>query len=106
MIANNKNPADEDRNIESYCKEKKDKISKLNDYKQGYNVDKFILDLKLYFNEEVDFNLKRIRKTVGEPGKLDQLIKKAEEKNTHPVTEFVQELFKDLGSSGDIPWEP
>ena len=106
MVNNNKNPAEKDRNIENYRKEKKGKISKLGDYKHDYNLDKFILDLKMYFEDEVDFNIEKIHKILEEPGKLDQLIKKAEKRNTHPVTEFVQELFKDLGSSGDIPWEP
>ena len=106
MVSNNKNPAEEDRNIKGYRKEKKDKISKLDNYKDDYSVDKLILDLKRYFEDEVDFNIEKIRKTLEEPGKLDQLIKKAKKENTHPVTEFIQEIFKDLGSSGDIPWEP
>ena len=106
MTDNRKNPDNEEKDIESYRKAKKDKIARLSDYKSGYDVDKFILDLELYFNNEVDFNLKKIRQTLEAPGKLDQLIEKAKSKETHPVTEFIQELFKDLGSSGDIPWEP
>ena len=106
MVDKQKNPDNEEKDIDKCRKAKKDKISQLGDYKHDYNVDKFILDLKSYFNNEVDFNLKKIRQEIEAPGKLEQLIQKAKSKDTHPVTEFVQELFKDLGSSGDIAWEP
>ena len=95
-----------EKDIEKYRKARTGKLSRLGEYSKDYNSDKFIVDLKIYFNNEVDFNLKKVRQTIEAPGKLDGLIEKAKKKNTHPVTEFVQEIFKDLGSSGDIPWEP
>jgi len=78
---------------------KRDKaISKLSDFKDNYTVEKFLVDLEVYFEGEIDFNLEKIQETIEAPGKLDKLIKKANDKNTHPVTEFIQELFKELAS--------
>ncbi len=74
------------------------KLSQLGNYKTGYTSDEFIVDLIKYFDQEVDFNLDKVRKEIEHPQKLDWLITKAKEKNTHPVVEFVEELFKDLAS--------
>jgi hypothetical protein len=74
------------------------KIKQLRDYKSGYDIECFLTDLVKYFDGKVDFNLERIRQEMGKPEKLACLIAKAKEKNTHPVTEFVEELFKDLAA--------
>jgi len=72
------------------------KLSQLGNYKAGYTSDDFLVDLVKYFDQEVDFNLGKIRKEIEQPQKLARLIIKAKEKNTHPAAEFVEELFKDL----------
>lgn len=74
------------------------KLSQLGGYRAGYTSDDFLADLVKYFDQEVDFNLDTIRKEIEQPQKLARLIIKAKEKNTHPVVEFVEELFKDLAS--------
>ena len=74
------------------------KLSQLGNYKTGYTGDDFLVDLVKYFDQEVDFNLDKIRKEIEQPQRLARLIAKAKEKNTHPVVEFVEELFKDLAS--------
>lgn len=73
----------------------RDRWRKLHDYLTGYTTEKFMEDLNTYFDGEVDFDLEKIRGAVSAPGKLSELVKRAEEKNTHPVSEFVQEIFKD-----------
>lgn len=84
------------KDIESYQRIKKDKLSSLSDFHDSYNSDKFISDLENYFGSDADFNLFKIRRFIERPGKLEHLIARAKEKNTHPVTEFVQELFRGL----------
>ncbi|MBU1112542.1 MAG: hypothetical protein KKH93_01530 [Candidatus Omnitrophica bacterium] len=80
------------------------KISNLSDYYKNYNLDVFMEDLLVYFDGQVDFNLAKIRQELLKPQRLENLIKKASQKNTHPVVEFLQELFQDLGQSGDVEW--
>jgi len=74
------------------------KLHQLGDYKTGYTGDDFLVDLVKYFDQEVDFDLDKIREEIEQPQKLASLIARAKEKNTHPVVEFVGELFKDLAS--------
>lgn len=74
------------------------KINQLRDYRAGYTNDDFLVDLAKYFDQEIDFNLDKIHKEIEQPQKLARLIAKAKEKNTHPVAEFVEELFKDLAT--------
>jgi hypothetical protein len=84
-----------DRDIEFYRQKRKRKLSCLNDYRKDYSIKKFIKDLICYFDGEVDFNLEKIRQIIEQPGKLEQLIQKAIQKETHPVTEFVKDILKD-----------
>ena len=74
------------------------KLSQLGDYKTKYTSDDFLVDLVKYFDQEVDFDLDKIRKEIEQPQKLASLIARAKEKNTHPVVEFLEDLFKDLAS--------
>ena len=76
-----------------YRKGKESLLNKLKDYRCNYSVDYFMQDLIQYFENEVDFNLDKIKQIIGSPGKLANLIHKAKMRNTHPVIEFVQELF-------------
>jgi len=82
--------------IEKNRKMRQDKLSTLQDYNQDYDIDELMVDLVMYFEGEVDFNMERIRQIAQQPGKLSQLIQKAKQDNTHPAVEFVHELFKDL----------
>jgi len=86
---------DKELNIESWRKAKKNKISSLKDYQSNYSIDDFMIDFCRYFEEE-DFDLKKIREFIEPPGKLTQIINKAKKNSTHPVTEFIKELFKTL----------
>jgi len=84
------------KKIKVYRKEKELKLSQLRDYKAGYTSDNFIDDLVKYFDQEVDFNLDKIRKEIENPQRLNYFIAMAKEKNTHPIIEFLEDLFKDL----------
>ncbi len=53
-------------------------------------------DLARYFDNEIDFNLERIREIISKDKKLEQLKAKADQKSTHPVIEFTEELFRGL----------
>lgn len=88
----------ENKEINLRRQAKRLKLKHLGDYKKGYNRDRFIKDLVKYFEGEVDFNLDKISKELKKSGKLSCLISKAKEKNTHPVAEFVEELFEDVVS--------
>ncbi len=72
------------------------KIASLHNFDRDYSLDKFIVDLKDYFEGEVDFNLDKIKKEISKPGELKRFIAQACQKETHPVVEFLQEIFKDL----------
>ncbi len=79
-------------------------VSQLSDFTKSYSVDSFIIDLVKYFDGEIDFNIEKIRECVESEGKLKELIKKAKKNHTHPVAEFIQEMFRELGKSGDTEW--
>lgn len=98
MEDNKKASDDGNKGIRFQRQAKSFKVSQLGDYRAGYTKDDFLFDLVQYFDHEVDFNLDKIRKEIKQPQKLAYLIAKAKEKNTHPVTEFVGELFKDLAT--------
>jgi len=87
-----------EKNIADRRKARKYILSHLSGYKKGYNGKRFISDLVKYFDDEIDFNLDKVRDEIEQPGKLDQLIQKADQHNTHPVVEFVQNIFKGLTS--------
>lgn len=74
---------------------RKEQWSKLNDYKKHYTSNEFIEDLQAYFDNGVDFDLETIRRTVSKKGELDKLKKQADVNGSHPVTEFLLEIFKD-----------
>ncbi len=93
-----------DKELSSYRRIRKQKLTQLSDYQAAYNVDKFIVDLKRYFDDEVEFNLEKIHQTISKDEKLAELIRRANKNSTHPVVEFVQDIFKDIGQSGDQKW--
>jgi len=96
MKDNAKDFSSDDKKIRFQRQAKSFKVSQLNDYRDEYGSEDFIADLAKYFDGEVDFNLDTIRHEINQPQKLAGLITKAKEKNTHPVAEFVEELFKGL----------
>jgi hypothetical protein len=69
---------------------------KLTDFRNGYTVDRLIADLLVYFDNEVDFNLDKIREIVSADGKLQELIDRAIKNNSHPVSEFIMEMVKSV----------
>lgn len=91
-----RNNRDLEKEIAQSRKERNAKLSKLNCFDKEYNSDKFMADLESYFEGEVDFNLERIKKEIEQEGKLQEIIEKALQKDTHPVVEFVKDLMKDL----------
>ncbi len=97
MEGNPDNPCDDKEiNLKRYTE--KLKLKQLGDYRNGYNSDEFIEDLVKYFDGEVDFNLAKIRQEIEIPQRLPHFIAQAKKNNTHPVVEFVKELFKDITS--------
>jgi len=98
MEDNKKASVSDDKEIRLRRQAKSFKLSQLGDCRAGYTSDDFLVDLVKYFDQGVDFNLDKIRKEIEQPQKLARLIAKAKERNTHPVVEFVEELFKDLAS--------
>lgn len=103
-MTSSEKPEKKEFNLNFSRKKRAEKISQLTDYRKQYDVNSFIKDLVVYFDGEVDFNLDKIRQEIEESQHLGNLIKKANQNNTHPVTEFIQELFEDVGQSGDIEW--
>jgi len=91
-------------NPEELRRNRAEKITRLTAYQKNYTVDIFMKDLNVYFDNEVDFNLDKIHREIEKPGRLNNLIAKARKKNTHPVVEFLKELFENLGQTGDIKW--
>lgn len=87
-----------EKNIDNCRKTKKAFLSRLSDYRKDYDSKKFISDLLKYFGDEVDFNLDKVRDSIERPGKLDQLIQRADNHNSHPVVEFIQDIFKESAS--------
>ncbi len=85
-----------EKRVERFREKRKNKIRELNDFDKDYDVDKFISDLEKYFENEVDFNLDKIREEVRKQRNLEKFIHQALQKKTHPVVEFVQGLFKGL----------
>jgi len=96
MEANKKSFDGHNEGVKVYRKEKELKLSRLKDYKVNYTSDNFIDDLVKYFDQEVDFNLDKIRNEIKKPQRLNYFIAMAKEKNTHPIIEFLEDLFKDL----------
>lgn len=90
----------EDQSLEnkvqqSRCSRDK-KIKELSDFEEGYTVSRFLVDLEKYFEGEVDFNLDKIREKAEEEGNLKRCVSRARQNQTHPVVEFIREIFKDL----------
>ncbi len=86
----------DDQRIEKKREKRTDKLSALQDYKNNYDIDMLMVDLLMYFEGEIDFNLERMRQVAQQPGKLLQLIQKAKQNDTHPAVELVGDIFKDL----------
>ena len=99
-----KTPNDGDDKILSKRMEKHGRIARLSAFRHSYSVDLFLADFQKYFDNDVDFNLEKIRQRIEKAGVLEKFIARAKEHNTHPVTEFIQELFRELGKSGDVEW--
>ncbi|MBD3264542.1 MAG: hypothetical protein GF375_05535 [Candidatus Omnitrophica bacterium] len=74
---------------------RKQRWAALNDYKESYTPEDFIEDLQVYFENEIDFNLETVRQIISKEGELDKLKNRAEANSSHPVTEFLLEIFKD-----------
>lgn len=91
-----------DKNFRRLIRQRQSMLSGLSAFHNGYTADIFIVDLIKYFGPEVDFDLDKIHEMVKAKGYLTKLIKAAKENQTHPVTEFIQELFKDVSTEGRI----
>lgn len=74
----------------------------LSDFNEGYTPEKFMLDLINYFGPEVDFDLDKIEEFIRAEDRLKRLIQTAKENNTHPVSEFVKKLFKEVSDDARI----
>jgi len=74
--------------------ERKQKFGQLHDFKSEYTVDQLIADLTVYFDNEVDFDLKKLRAQASRPGILKSIVEAAVKNNTHPVSEFLKYLVK------------
>jgi hypothetical protein len=85
---------DKHGDIEFYRKEQKKRLEKLHDFTKEYTVERFLADLNAYFDNEVDFDLDKVRAEVSRLGELKGLVDKALAKNTHPISEFLKQLFK------------
>jgi len=104
MDSKRQSPHNDERHIYFQRRVKQGKIARLSAFRQGYSVKLFMADFGIYFDNEIDFNMDKIRQRIQKKGVLEELIRKAIQHNTHPVTEFVQELFRELGRSGDVEW--
>lgn len=104
MDSQNHPAHNDENNIFSQRRAKHEKIARLSAFRQGYSVELFMSDFEKYFDNESDLNMAKIRQRIEQPGVLHALIRRAIQHNTHPVTEFVQDLFRELGKSGDVGW--
>ena len=91
----NINKDDLERQMQRHKCEQKERVSKLHSYKEDYTLEKLLQDLDTYFEGEVDFDLEKVTNFVQKEGVLDNIIKAAIQKDTHPVCEFIEEIFKD-----------
>ncbi len=91
-----KNNSNKNKDIETHRRLSRDKIAGLNTFSNDYSIDKFMQDLDNYFDNEVDFNLDKINDMLKDSGQLEKLITKANQNKSHPVIEFVQDIFKEL----------
>ena len=82
-----------------------DRPRNLNDFSEEYTIEIFFTDLSRYFVEDIDFNMEKIREYIDSEGRFERLLGKARQHKTHPVTEFVRDLFSELGKSGDTKWQ-
>ena len=85
-----------DYNKEKSQKERKERLKSLGGFDSDYTVRQFLIDFAVYFEDNPDIDLDRIKEEVEKPGKLKQLIDKAKQNNSHPVSEFVKELLLDI----------
>jgi predicted P-loop ATPase len=74
--------------------ERKLKFSKLHDFKTEYTADQLLADLAGYFDNEIDFDLKKLRIEASRPGVLKSVVEAALKNNTHPVSEFLKHIVK------------
>lgn len=84
----------DDRDIESCREERSALFSRLHDFRHGYDADKLIDDLAVYFDNEVDFNLDKIKSIITDGGKIQELVRRALKNNTHPVSELIQDIIR------------
>ncbi|MDD3297209.1 MAG: hypothetical protein PHU64_07645 [Candidatus Omnitrophica bacterium] len=98
------NSKDRDDRIEKQRRAQREKVDQLSDYLKGYSIEMFLEDIKVYFDNEVDFDMAKIRLAIETGEKLNKLIDKAKKNKTHPVVEFLKELFSELGRSGNERW--
>ncbi|MFA7677624.1 MAG: hypothetical protein WCY34_05575 [Candidatus Omnitrophota bacterium] len=101
MNAEPLNSKDRNDQIEKQRRAQQEKIARMSGYLENYSVEKFLEDIKIYFDGEVDFNIAKIRLALETDNALKELIAKAKRNKTHPVVEFLKELFYDLGRSGN-----
>ena len=85
-----------DYDKEKYQKERQKRLKSLGGFGGDYTVQQFLIDFAVYFEDNPDIDLDKIQEEVEKPGKLKQLIAQAKENKTHPVSEFVKELFLDI----------
>lgn len=71
------------------------RFARMHKFETNYTIDLFLEDLDLYFEHEVDFNFEKIRQVIQAPGMLEKLVKQAIEEKTHPVSVFLQVIFKE-----------
>ena len=81
---------------EQYKKEQQQRLKSLGGFGDDYTVAKFLIDFAVYFEDNPDIDLDKIEEEVEKPGKLKHLIDLARANNSHPVSEFVKELFLDI----------
>jgi len=73
---------------------RKDKFGQLYDFHKEYTVDQLLADLAVYFDNEVDFDLDKIKVEASRPGVLKKVVESALANNTHPVSEFLKHMIK------------
>ena len=80
--------------IKAQREERKLKFGKLHDFKAEYTVDQLMADLAVYFDNEVDFDIKKLRLEASRQGVLKAIVEAALKNDTHPVSEFLKYLVK------------
>ena len=85
--------------IKQLRQERRAKFGDLSDFHSEYTAKQLLADLAVYFDNEIDFDMDKIKMEASRPGVLKSIVENALKNNTHPVSEFLKYLVKNSAKS-------